>query len=164
MLLCRFHANTPLADQEGPGGSTASVPISVMAPRKSKKPRKARKPRHSRSAADRQWSLAVRERDGNRCIVCGSTFRPQAHHIISRQVMPTRWLPGQGVCLCPTHHFFGAQSAHRNPVWFLGWLAEHRPAQFRYVCDLQQVVEEYQRKMEAVRDHDTRKPKRRKEV
>ena len=98
----------------------------------------------------------MRNRGGNKCAVCGSKLHTQAHHILSRQILPTRWLPGNGIPLCPLHHFYGALSAHKNPVWFMQWMAEHRPGQLRYIMELEKQVEEYQAKLEAV-DRDYRK-------
>lgn len=100
------------------------------------------------SKADREWSRAVRERDGGRCCICGSPSHPQAHHIVSRQCLATRHMPIVGILLCPEHHYFGALSAHQNPMWFLDWLRRHRRWQYEAVRKLQPVVAEYQHKVE----------------
>ena len=57
-----------------------------------------------RRKADRLFSLAVRERDGNECRECGSHFRVQCAHIISRRYDATRWSLDNAVALCARHH------------------------------------------------------------
>ena len=51
------------------------------------------------------WATQVRKRDGGKCVVCGSTVKLEAHHIVPVSVDPTFSLtPGNGVCLCYTCH------------------------------------------------------------
>ena len=78
-----------------------------------------------------KWSRAVRDRDGNRCAVCGTVNYPQAHHILPKRFFKAVALDiDNGICLCPSHHKFGRYSAHQNAVWFAEWLKTHRPEQY----------------------------------
>jgi 5-methylcytosine-specific restriction endonuclease McrA len=77
---------------------------------------------------DIEWSRLVKERDGFKCVVCGSTFRPNAHHIIPREVEMFRHLVDNGLTLCVAHHKFNRViSAHQAPFAFHQWLLRNRP-------------------------------------
>lgn len=68
------------------------------------------------SYQSKQWSLAVRTRDGNACVECGKTGRLHAHHIKSWIKHPElRFDVANGVTLCPICH----QKAHgfKFPDW-----------------------------------------------
>jgi hypothetical protein len=60
------------------------------------------------------WSEAVLERDGRRCVACGSPPPLAAHHMDSRRLRPDRlWDTTNGVALCKgchrrVHVLFGA--------------------------------------------------------
>lgn len=78
-----------------------------------------------------QWSLAVKARDDNKCVVCGDTKLLNAHHIIPREIKELRFKIENGISLCPLHHQFGLKiSAHRNPFAFFAWLVINRPEQY----------------------------------
>lgn len=102
-------------------------------PKKARK-KKAKKPKKtSRRTLLATWSKSVRERDANVCVVCGQAEHLQAHHLLPKE----RYSEHQfelinGVSLCPTHHKFGKLSFHRNPIWSVLWLQEHRPVQFEW--------------------------------
>lgn len=82
----------------------------------------------------KNWSKAVRERDGNKCAVCGSSEHIQAHHIVQRKFnKELRFDIENGISLCPKHHSFGGWSAHMGGFWFNVWLEENRPNQFVYL-------------------------------
>lgn len=54
---------------------------------------------------DIAFRKAVRERDGGKCIICGSKKRVQVHHIVryvDSEVL--RYSPSNGCCLCYQHH------------------------------------------------------------
>lgn len=54
-----------------------------------------------------------------------------AHHLLPKERYPEfRFLPINGICLCPQHHKYSKFSAHRNPIWFTLWLRKHRPEQY----------------------------------
>ena len=80
------------------------------------------------------WAQQVKERDGFKCVVCGNTKSPNAHHIIPREIKELRFDINNGISLCPLHHQFGLQiSAHRNPFMFFIWLMKNRKEQFNYL-------------------------------
>ena len=72
---------------------------------------------------DTLWSKLVRERDG-KCLYCGSTENLQAHHIYSRVSYTTRWVLGNGITLCFTHHLGHQFSPHKTPIEFTDWIRE----------------------------------------
>lgn len=80
------------------------------------------------------WTMAVHAQFGEKCAVCGSDYKPNAHHIESRIMFKgLRYDPMNGVLLCPTHHKFGKDSAHMAGCWFANWLKEHLPERYAYV-------------------------------
>lgn len=51
------------------------------------------------------WGRYIRNRDENRCVVCQSTDRIQAHHIFRRSLYPYGWYDlGNGISLCHDCH------------------------------------------------------------
>jgi hypothetical protein len=80
------------------------------------------------------WGKLVKERDGNKCVICGSTFKPNAHHLIVRENELTKFDINNGLTLCPKHHLFCRKiSAHNNPLGLYIWLAKNRQDQLNYV-------------------------------
>jgi hypothetical protein len=53
---------------------------------------------------DDTFTLYVRVRDRNRCRLCGSTYRTQGAHLISRRYHGPRWSPSNCWCLCAQCH------------------------------------------------------------
>ena len=83
---------------------------------------------------DREWAKQVKERDNWECVICGSSLRLNAHHIIARENHETKFDIENGLSLCPKHHFFCRQvSAHNNPLGVLMWLETNRPEQIEYL-------------------------------
>lgn len=86
------------------------------------------------TAKDKEWAHAVKTRDGYRCVICGSDIRPNAHHLIPREVLSTKFDIKNGITLCPKHHFFSRDiSAHNHPLALFMWMEEHRPEQLEYI-------------------------------
>jgi len=83
---------------------------------------------------DREWSKKIREVYPE-CIICGSKVRLNAHHIIPREIKKTRHELFNGVSLCPKHHKWGINSAHRNPLWFLLKLHEFSASKLEKCID-----------------------------
>jgi 5-methylcytosine-specific restriction endonuclease McrA len=83
---------------------------------------------------DTGWADEVKERDGYRCAICGSTMRPNAHHIIPRENKLLRHNLHNGITLCPKHHKFSYEfSAHKNSFAFIRWLRANRKEQFKFL-------------------------------
>lgn len=77
------------------------------------------------------WSKEVRQRDENKCVICGKDRYIQAHHILPKRFFRKFALEiDNGISLCPAHHCFGKFSAHMNSVWFSEWLKNNRPEQY----------------------------------
>jgi len=78
------------------------------------------------------WAELVKTRDNHQCVFCKDTNCIQAHHIITRLNLPTRFDVNCGVTLCATHHDFGIESAHVSPWFFYDWLEKNRPEQYAW--------------------------------
>lgn len=112
--------------------------------KKGKKKRLEKKTR-IRNRLMKLWTARVRLLHGDRCAVCGrpygdpdpDTGKPcylNAHHIDSRKTNPRmRWDALNGILLCPKHHEFGKNSAHRGSIWFISWLMKNRWKQYAYI-------------------------------
>jgi len=79
-----------------------------------------------RKRLDTAWSLAVKNRAGHSCEVCGKQESLNSHHIVGRRNLRLRWEVFNGVCLCAGCHMFKTNSAHQNPIWFNAWLEAYR--------------------------------------
>lgn len=75
----------------------------------------------------------MRQRDNNRCAVCGAAERLNAHHILAKEAYHhLAFTLDNGLSLCPSCHKFSRLSAHKNAVWFASWLMSNRPAQWSF--------------------------------
>ena len=82
----------------------------------------------------RLWTARVGDEWGHKCAVCGSESTPNAHHLENRNTCRAlRYDPMNGVLLCPSHHKFGKDSAHKGGIWFADWLRRNHPGQLEYV-------------------------------
>ena len=82
----------------------------------------------------RLWTARVGDEWGHKCAVCGSENLPNAHHLENRNTCRAlRYDPMNGVLLCPSHHKFGKDSAHKGGIWFADWLRRHHPGRLNYV-------------------------------
>jgi len=80
-----------------------------------------------------QWSIDVRKRDGDKCIICGATDRLNSHHVLDKLFYKSISLElNNGVCLCPAHHKYSIKSAHKNALWWVEWLRVNRPEQYAW--------------------------------
>lgn len=82
------------------------------------------------------WSKEVRNRDGNKCFLCGSTERLNAHHILPKKMWSKDKLdPRVGITLCCRCHSFGKFSVHRGAgdVLLMEKLREERPEQYAWL-------------------------------
>lgn len=76
---------------------------------------------------DKIWKEIIHQK--GQCEICGSIQNLNAHHIIGRSNTNLRYDIKNGCLLCVKHHF----SAHQNPIYFTGWLKEHRPDDYLYL-------------------------------
>jgi len=82
----------------------------------------------------KEWSLAVKERDERKCVVCGESHMLNAHHIIPKEIKELKFDVNNGISLCPKHHKYSFQfSAHRNGLAFIAWLQKNREWQYSYL-------------------------------
>lgn len=107
---------------------------------------------------DYNWANIVKERANNCCEICGSNKSINAHHVISRRILRTRWDLRNGIALCSSHHFFGNFSAHSNPIWFLNWFKLYRPDDYKYLESVKNEIisyslEDYQEILEKLLDN-----------
>ena len=73
---------------------------------------KAKRLSKLRKECDKLWSEAVRARDGNKCVLCGSASHCQAHHWCHTKAQgnATRWDISNGITLCYTCHLYKVHS------------------------------------------------------
>lgn len=92
----------------------------------------------------RLWVEKVRLLHGDRCAICGRAYGDvngagktcflNAHHIDSRHTNARlRWDALNGILLCPKHHKFSKNSAHKGSIWFITWLMKNRWNQYVYI-------------------------------
>lgn len=99
----------------------------------------------------KNWSKAVRARDGNKCFLCGSTERLNAHHILPKKMWSKEKLdPRVGITLCCKCHSFGKFSVHRGAgdVLLMDKLQKEHPEQWSYILTLvkaDKFLDEYNR-------------------
>jgi len=80
-----------------------------------------------RKKKDKEWSIEVKNNFNNKCAFCPILKMINAHHIIPREIKEFRHDVLNGIGLCPKHHKWGVNSAHRNPLWFFIKLEELYP-------------------------------------
>lgn len=64
------------------------------------------------------WKEKALIRAKEKCEICSTTTRLNAHHYVGRRNRSTRWYIPNCVILCAYHHKLGKESAHENPEWF----------------------------------------------
>lgn len=80
------------------------------------------------------WATDIKERDNFNCVICGSQFHPNAHHIIPRECKEFRYELWNGITLCTKHHKFSRViSAHNAPFAFFMWLEKYRPTTYSLI-------------------------------
>jgi len=73
------------------------------------------------------------KRDQHRCCYCGSEKYINAHHLITRNQLSTRWILLNLITLCAKcHKFSNTFSAHGTPVNFSHWLQINKPDQYEF--------------------------------
>lgn len=87
------------------------------------------------SKEHKDWSLAVRTRDGH-CLVCKRTdVRLNAHHLIPKNFKQYRSTLDNGFTLCYGCHTGGRYSAHKHPLWFSNWLHTYYPDVYKLTME-----------------------------
>lgn len=133
----------------------------------SKKRRRRRQPKNKNSKAYRKfmrrklarkclklWTEIARVRAKNRCEVCrmingslnkkGKPRRLNAHHIEDKMNWATRFDPENSILLCPAHHKFHTNSAHRSPLWFIRRLRRIRGMEtIKYLLKARKLHQQY---------------------
>lgn len=79
----------------------------------------------------KQWSIDVRNRDGNKCSICGVTKYIHAHHILPKEVKEFKFDIENGIAICAKHHRYSREiSGHANSFTFMIWFMENRKSQY----------------------------------
>lgn len=92
---------------------------------------------------DDAWSLAVKVRAGYRCEVCGKIDTLNSHHIVGRRNRMIRWDVKNGVCACVSHHKFGRESFHEDPLWAKEWLEDKRWEDYAYLYQVKNTIKKW---------------------
>lgn len=90
--------------------------------------------------AHKEWRQKLLDRDKG-CIICQETKKILAsHHLLPESKKYEEWNRDvdNGVILCPSHHIWGVDSAHKNPMWFSRWMRIHRNKQYQKVIRILQ--------------------------
>lgn len=89
-----------------------------------------------RSAADIEFSLAVRESARHTCESCGKVGRCEAAHLFGRRAAVTRWDMLNACCLC--------HSCHRRftemPKEFTDWVEANWPGRWDILYEKRRVL------------------------
>ena len=94
---------------------------------------KAKELKKEKARKDREWRGMVVAIYNSTCVICGSKNLPNAHHIIPKGFIETRWDVNNGIILCPKHHKWGKFSAHKHPLWFINKLIEMDPSKHQHL-------------------------------
>ena len=93
-----------------------------------RKSKKAQKRNRAKKELDAAARLEVFERDGYKCVRCGSD-KIQWAHIIGRRHLCTRWLPENALTLCAGCHMFW----HEYPTLSGDWFRKNWPERAEYI-------------------------------
>lgn len=101
------------------------------------KPKHKRKKNHVRRNATRSRARMIRdldalarqevfERDGHKCIMCGSERNIQWAHVLSRRHLSLRWSGTNAMTLCAGCHLHW----HHQPLAATDWFRKNRRAEY----------------------------------
>ena len=100
-------------------------------------------PKRKYDKAHKEWAFKVKERDGNKCVICGKTKNLNAHHLIPWEIEKYRFDIDNGISLCPSHHtrYSYKLSPHSDGSFlFFIFLMNERTEQFNKLltmwCDI----------------------------
>lgn len=96
-----------------------------------------------------EWTVAVKERDGWQCQLCGKKNRElnekgtptvlNAHHIIARdnkEFPDLRFEVENGITLCAGCHRFSKRGPHHGTIIFSEWLRRNFPQRYEFLCNI----------------------------
>ena len=88
-----------------------------------------------RNRKDKEWKEKIKSLYGNKCAIpgCLNIKRLNAHHIIPIEIKKFRHDEKNGILLCPGHHKFFINSAHKDPLGFFIILEKFYSAQLNYL-------------------------------
>ena len=81
---------------------------------------------------DKKFREVINERDNRICMRCGKSGN-NVHHIVGRRNRSMRWLPANGLTLCPGCHTFNTSSFHQDPLTTMKWFEETYPERYRAI-------------------------------
>ena len=93
--------------------------VAVKVKRKAKKRVKLPSIRKLVLKADQVFARFIRERDGNKCVLCGSTNNPTCGHLIKRGKKPTRYSEMNCNCLCMGCNYKDNFEHDHYVMWFI---------------------------------------------
>lgn len=95
-----------------------------------------------------EWSNKIKGAYGWSCAVCGSVFKPNAHHIVPREWKQYKFSTDNGISLCTNHHKFSRTlSAHNNPLAFFMWLEKYKPELYIIAKERQKEINKHERNL-----------------
>ena len=103
-----------------------------MATTAKRKPRLKPKKRSNRSWRVQLDALArsvVLERDGHRCVRCGSDQWVQWSHVYTRRILCLRWDPRNSKALCASCHRWWHDNPAESGPWWVDWVGEETAAE-----------------------------------
>lgn len=68
---------------------------------------------------DKAFSRHIRERDGHRCVLCGSCDTPECGHLFTRAAMSTRWSEANCACVCHACNARHEEDDTAHTDWFI---------------------------------------------
>lgn len=84
------------------------------------------------------WREIILEKFNRECVICQSTNRLTAHHLISSRIKEFRFNENNGIALCSRHHTYydGPLSPHNDSaIQFFIWLLNNHPKVVKWVED-----------------------------
>jgi hypothetical protein len=87
----------------------------------------------------KQWQQVrqlVLERDGHKCVLCGSVERLNVHHILPKEFLAYRYLQfdiRNLITCCPKCHKYGNKSFHKCPLYALNVFKTMYPENYDFL-------------------------------
>jgi len=84
-------------------------------------------------ALDALCRTVVMERDGRRCVRCGSTDWLQWSHVYTRRILCLRWDPRNSKILCASCHRWWHDNPAESGPWWVGMVGEEVAEELRRI-------------------------------